>query len=74
MKRTIAATTIALAALTAPVFAQTAQQDVQSPAPQQVSRDVNGFRIADDAQDAHSPRVQQIFDELRAEKGTGTTN
>ncbi|SFG44131.1 hypothetical protein SAMN04488020_102245 [Palleronia marisminoris] len=77
MKRTIAATALALVALSAPAFAQTAPTSgvypVPSPASAQQTRDSNGFRIAD-VTSAHSPRVQKIFDELRAEKGTGTTH
>lgn len=75
MKNTVAATAIALIALAAPAFAQTAPSGdgvtISSPASEQVTRDVNGFRIVE--KNAHSPRVQKIFDEIRAEKGTSTT-
>ena len=75
MRLTVAATTIALTALAAPAFAQTQSGDavtISSSASGQVTRDVNGFRLVDGT--AHSERVQKIFDEIRAEKGTGTTD
>lgn len=76
MNRTIAATALALVALANPVLAQTAPTDdtvtVQAPASEQVTRGSNGFRI-NESTNAFPEQVQKIFDEIRAENGTGTT-
>ena len=81
MKRSIIAAVAALTAVSAPAFADQFKdnrgpqaEQVQQQVTRDAARGANGFLVTNERDSAHSPRVQRIFDEIRAEEGPGTTD